>query len=166
MKVLRQSLFIILSQVILHIGLCELYNYICFSAEKPFEDRFTGILYWIVLITMFLGSLVVYYVSGRICKGKGNKKVVMPVLLVGNIIIAIFGIIGVFNDDFLFVYRSLNSSVYLHYTLFLESVKYIAFIGMVVSAMFPIFFFKLGYLKKPRTNNEIKMDTEKETEAK
>jgi len=29
---------------------------------------------------------------------------------------------------------------------------------MIATALFPVFFFKLGYTKKPRTKNEIKVE--------
>ena len=35
---------------------------------------------------------------------------------------------------------------------------YIAVPTMIASSLFPVFFFKIGYVNKPRTNNEIKME--------
>lgn len=157
MKKIRHSFFVVLFLCAVHALLCALYNYTYFSTEFDFNEKFQGVLYWIMLMASFLAGPFVYYVAGRLCKKKGSKKLILVSLLVMNIAVAILGIVSFFSADFLETYRLINAPSYLYYSLFSDSVIYLAVPAMIISSLFPVFFFKIGYVNKPRTNNEIKM---------
>lgn len=158
MKKVRHSFFVILFLGIVHALLCVAYNYTYFSSEFSFEERFQGVLYWIMLMVAFLAGPFFYYVAGRLTKGKGSKKLILVSLLVMNIAVSILGIVSFFSADLLETYRLINAPSYLYYSLFADTVMYIAIPTMIASSLFPVFFFKIGYVNKPRTNNEIKME--------
>jgi hypothetical protein len=75
-----------------------------------------------------------------------------------NIAISILGIVSFFSPPLLETYCLINAPSYLYYSLFADAVIYIAIPAMIISSFFPVFFFKIGYVNKPRTNNEIKME--------
>lgn len=158
MKKIRHSFFVVLFLCAVHALLCVLYNYTYFSTEFDFNEKFQGILYWVMLMASFLAGPFVYYVAGRLCKNKGSKKLILVSLLVMNIAVAISGIVSFFSADLLETYRLINAPSYLYYSLFADSVMYLAIPAMIISSLFPVFFFKIGYVNKPRTNNEIKME--------
>ena len=158
MKKIRHSLFVVVFLCAVHALLCVAYNYTYFSTEFHFNERFQGVLYWVMLMVAFLAGPFVYYVAGRLCKKRGSKKLILSSLLVMNIAVAILGIVSFFSGDLLETYRLINAPSYLYYSLFAEGVMYLAVPAMVISSLFPVFFFKIGYVNKPRTNNEIKME--------
>ena len=158
MKKIRHSFFVVLFLCAVHALLCAIYNYTYFSAEFNFSEKFQGILYWVMLMAAFLAGPFLYYVAGRLCKGKGSKKLILVSLLVINVAISITGIISFFSPALSETYQLINAPSYLYYSLFADSVMYLAIPAMVISSLFPVFFFKIGYVNKPRTNNEIKMD--------
>ena len=111
-----------------------------------------------MLMVAFLAGPFFYYVAGRLCKGKGSKKLILVSLLVMNVAVSILGIVSFFSPSLLETYRLINAPSYLYYSLFADGVIYLAIPAMIASSLFPVFFFKIGYVNKPRTNNEIKMD--------
>ena len=158
MKKIRHSFFVVLFLGLVHALLCALYNYTYFSTEFNFQEKFQGILYWVMLMVAFLAGPFFYYVAGRLCKGKGSKKLILVSLLVMNVAVSILGIVSFFSPSLLETYRLINAPSYLYYSLFADGVIYLAIPAMIASSLFPVFFFKIGYVNKPRTNNEIKMD--------
>lgn len=158
MKKIRHSFFVVVFLGIVHTLLCVAYNYTYFSTEFNFNERFQGFLYWCMLIAAFLAGPFFYYVAGRLCKGKGSKKLVLVSMLVINIAISIVGIVSFFTPSLLETYCLINAPSYIYYSLFADGVMYLAVPAMVISSLFPVFFFKIGYVNKPRTNNEIKME--------
>lgn len=158
MKKIRHSFFVVLFLCAVHALLCVAYNYTYFSTEFNFQEKFQGILYWVMLMVAFLAGPFVYYVAGRLCKKKGSKKLIFVLLLIMNIAVSVLGIVSFFSPSLLETYRLINAPSYLYYSLFSDGVMYLAVPAMVVSSLFPVFFFKIGYVNKPRTNNEIKME--------
>ena len=158
MKKIRHSFFVVLFLCVVHALLCVVYNYTYFSTEFNFQERFQGVLFWVMLMASFLAGPFCYYVAGRLCKGKGSKKLILVSLLVMNIAVSILGVVSFFLPSLLETYRLINAPSYLYYSLFADAVMYIAVPTMIVSSLFPVFFFKIGYVNKPRTNNEIKME--------
>ncbi len=158
MKKIRHSFFVEVFLGLVHVLLCVAYNYTYFSTEYNFQEKFQGVWYWVMLMVAFLGGPLCYYVAGRICKGKGSKKVILGTLLVINIAITIMGVVSFFSEGVLETYRLVNAPSYLYYSLFADGVMYLAVPAMIISSLFPVFFFKIGYVNKPRTNNEIKME--------
>ncbi len=158
MKKVRHSFFVVLFLGIVHALLCVAYNYTYFSSEFNFEERFQGVLYWAMLMAAFLAGPFFYYVAGRLTKGKGSKKLILGSLLVINVAVSILGIVSFFLPSLLETYCLINAPSYLYYSLFSDSVMYLAIPAMIISSLFPVFFFKIGYVNKPRTNNEIKME--------
>ncbi len=158
MKKIRHSFFVVVFLCAVHALLCVAYNYKYFSTEFNFQEKFQGILYWVMLMVAFLAGPFFYYVAGRLCKGKGSKKLILVSLLVMNIAVSILGIVCFFSPSLLETYRLINAPSYLYYSLFADGVIYLAIPAMIVSSLFPVFFFKIGYVNKPRTNNEIKME--------
>ena len=166
MKKIRHSFFVVVFLCAVHALLCVVYNYTYFSTEFNFQEKFQGIVYWIMLMVAFLAGPFAYYVAGRLCKGKGSKKLILISSLVINIAISVLGIVSFFSPSLLETYGLINAPSYLYYTLFADGVIYIAIPAMIVSSLFPVFFFKIGYVNKPRTNNEIKMEDIKIKEEK
>lgn len=158
MKKIRHSFFVVLFLCAVHALLCVAYNYTYFSSEFSFEEKFQGVLYWGMLMVAFLAGPFFYYVAGRLTKGKGSKKLILGSVLVINIVVSIIGIVSFFSPSLLETYRLINAPSYLYYSLFSDTVMYIAVPTMIISSLFPVFFFKIGYVNKPRTNNEIKME--------
>ena len=158
MKKIRHSFFVVLFFCAIHALLCVAYNYTYFSAELNFEEKFQGVLYWVMLMVAFLAGPFFYYIAGRLCKGKGSKKLILGSILVINVAVSIIGIVSFFSPSLLETYRLINAPSYLYYSLFADAVMYIAIPTMIISSLFPVFFFKIGYVNKPRTNNEIKME--------
>lgn len=158
MKKIRHSFFVVVFLCAVHALLCALYNYTYFSTEFNFEEKFQGVLYWVMLMAAFLAGPFCYYVAGRLCKGKGSKKLILISLLVMNVAVSILGIVSFFSPALLETYRLINAPSYLYYSLFADGVIYLAIPAMIASSLFPVFFFKIGYVNKPRTNNEIKME--------
>ncbi len=158
MRTIRESVFAVMFLVLVHVLLCIVYNYTYFSTEFNFSGRFQGAFYWIMLMATFLAGPFCYYVAGRLCKKKGNKKAVLGTLFVANVVISVIGIVSFLSPSLLETYRLINAPSYLYYSLFSDTVMYVAVPAMIISSLFPVFFFKIGYLNKPRTNNEIKMD--------
>jgi len=158
MKKIRHSFFVVAFLGIVHAILCVAYNYTYFSTEFNFQEKFQGILYWVMLMVAFLAGPFLYYVTGRLCKKKGSKKLILISLLVMNVAVSILGIVSFFSPSLLETYRLINAPSYLYYSLFADAVMYIAIPTMIISSLFPVFFFKIGYVNKPRTNNEIKME--------
>ncbi len=158
MKKIRHSFFVVVFLCAVHALLCVAYNYTYFSTEFDFQEKFQGILYWVMLMVAFLAGPFFYYVAGRLTKGKGSKKLVLGFLLVINVAVSILGIVSFFLPSLPELYRLINAPSYLYYSLFSDSVMYVAVPAMIVSSLFPVFFFKIGYVNKPRTNNEIKME--------
>ncbi len=158
MKKIRHSFLVVVFLGIVHALLCVAYNYTYFSTEFNFEEKFQGVLYWAMLMVAFLAGPFCYYITGRLCKGKGSKKLILISLLVINVAGSVFGIVSFFSPSLLETYRLINAPSYLYYSLFADTVMYIAVPTMIISSLFPVFFFKIGYLNKPRTNNEIKME--------
>ncbi len=158
MKKVRHSFFVVLFLCAVHALLCVAYNYTYFSTEFNFDEKFQGILYWVMLMVAFLAGPFVYFVAGRLCKKKGSKKLIFVLVLVMNIAVTILGIVSFFSADLLETYRLINAPSYLYYSLFSDGVMYLAVPAMIISSLFPVFFFKIGYVNKPRTNNEIKME--------
>ncbi len=158
MKKIRHSFFVVVFLCVVHALLCVVYNYTYFSSEFNFEEKFQGVLYWAMLMVAFLAGPFLYYVTGRLCKKKGSKKLILISLLVMNVAVSILGIISFFSPSLLETYRLINAPSYLYYSLFADTVMYIAIPTMIISSLFPVFFFKIGYVNKPRTNNEIKME--------
>ena len=158
MKKIRHSFFVVLFLGIIHAFLCVAYNYTYFSTEFNFQEKFQGTLYWVMLMVAFLAGPFFYYIAGRLCKGKGSKKLILGSILVINVAVSIIGIVSFFSPSLLETYRLINAPSYLYYSLFADAVMYIAIPTMIISSLFPVFFFKIGYVNKPRTNNEIKME--------
>ena len=158
MKKIRHSFFVVLFLCAVHALLCVVYNYTYFSTEFNFEEKFQGVLYWVMLMAAFLAGPFFYYLAGRLCKGKGSKKLILCSLLLINVIVSVIGIVSFFSSEFLGTYCIINAPSYLYYSLFSDTVMYIAVPTMIISSLFPVFFFKIGYVNKPRTNNEIKME--------
>ncbi len=158
MKKIRHSFFIVVFLGVVHALLCVAYNYTYFSTEFNFQEKFQGVLYWVMLMVAFLAGPFFYYVTGRICKKKGSKKLILGSLLVINVVISIIGVVSFFSPSLLETYRLINAPSYLYYSLFSDTVMYLAVPAMIISSLFPVFFFKIGYVNKPRTNNEIKME--------
>ena len=158
MKKIRHSFFVVVFLCAVHALLCVIYNYTYFSSEFNFDEKFQGVLYWGMLMVAFLAGPFLYYVAGRLTKVKGSKKLILGSLLVMNVAVSILGIVSFFSPSLLETYRLINAPSYLYYSLFADSVMYIAIPTMIISSLFPVFFFKIGYVNKPRTNNEIKME--------
>lgn len=158
MKKIRHSFFVVVFLCAVHALLCVVYNYTYFSPEFNFEEKFQGVLYWGMLMVAFLAGPFLYYVTGRLCKKKGSKKLILISLLVMNVAVSILGIVSFFSPSLLETYRLINAPSYLYYSLFADAVMYIAIPTMIISSLFPVCFFKIGYVNKPRTNNEIKME--------
>ncbi|MGN1316542.1 MAG: hypothetical protein ACI4VW_05695 [Acutalibacteraceae bacterium] len=158
MKKIRQSILTVMFLGIVHSILCVVYNYTYFSPQFKFEERFQGIVYWIVLIGSFLAGPFFYYVTGRLCNGKGSRKGILYALFAINGAITLLGIASFFSPALSGIYCLINAPSYLYFSLFSDTVMYIAVPTMVASSLFPAFFFRIGYLNKPRTNNEIKME--------
>lgn len=158
MKKVRHSFLVVVFLCVVHALLCVAYNYTYFSTEFNFQEKFQGVLYWVMLMTAFLAGPFCYYVAGRLCKKKGSKKLILGTLLVVNIAVSIIGIVSFFSPELLETYCLINAPSYLYYSLFSDTVMYLAVPAMIISSLFPVFFFKIGYVNKPRTNNEIKME--------
>jgi hypothetical protein len=158
MKKSKQTIFSIVLLLIVHILLCDIYNYTYFSDSFDFAGRFTGVVFWAILIGTFLAGPFIYYVAGRLRKNKGDKKLTVALAFFINAVVTVFGVASFFNEQWLDVYRIINAPSFLYYSLFSGSVMYLAVPAMVISSIFPAFFFKIGYLNKPRTNNEISME--------
>lgn len=158
MKVIRQSLASVLFAVLVHIGMCFVYNHTYYSPAFDFENRYNGVFYWIVLISTYLASLLLYYIAGRLRKDKGNKNFVLVTLLLANVVLLIIGMVSLFKPDTAETYQFINGPIYMYFLLVKDATLYITIPVMIATALFPVFFFKLGYTKKPRTNNEIKME--------
>ena len=158
MKKTRQTIFSVLFLVATQTILCVIYNKTYTSVAYDYNGKFTGVLYWAMLMAAFLAAPLLYYIIGRLRKGRGNKKTTIITIFVCNIVVIIIGIIGFFAPDFMGYYRLLNAPSYLYYTLFADSVMYVAVIAMIASGLFPALFFKIGYTKKPRRNNQLDMD--------
>jgi len=158
MKKIRHSFLVVVFLCAVHAILCVIYNYTYFSSEFNFDEKFQGVLYWGMLMVAFIAGPFFYYVAGRLCKKKGSKKLILISLLVMNVAVSILGIVSFFSPSLLETYRLINAPSYLYYSLFADAVMYIAIPTMIISSLFPVFFFKIGYVNKPRTNNEIKME--------
>jgi hypothetical protein len=158
MKKSKQTIFSIVFLLIVHIVLCDIYNFTYFSDSFDFAGKFTGVVYWAILIGTFLAGPFVYYVAGRLRKNKGDKKLTLALAFSINVLVTIFGVASFFNEQWLDFYRIINAPSYLYYSLFSGTVMYVAVPAMIISSIFPAFFFKIGYLNKPRTNNEITME--------
>ena len=148
----------VLAFAVVHVLMCLIYDYTYYSAEFGFSERYTGIVYWALLICAFLAGPFVYYVVGRNRKGRGNKKVVLGTITIMNVLVTVLGIVALFDNSLSESFKLMNSPSYMYYMLFADSVLYISVPALLITSMFPAFFFKLGYTKKPRTNNEIKME--------
>ena len=98
MKKIRHSFFVVVFLCAVHALLCALYNYTYFSTEFHFQEKFQGILYWVMLMVSFLTGPFIYYVAGRLCKKKGSKKLILSSLLVMNIAVTILGIVSFFSE--------------------------------------------------------------------
>ncbi len=158
MKILKQTIFSVVFLIIVHTVLCDIYNYTYFSNSFDFAGKFTGVIYWAILIGTFLAGPFVYYIAGRLRKNKGDKKVTLALIFGANILVTVFGVVSFFNENWLDFYKIINAPSYLYYSLFSGSVVYVAVPAMIISSIFPAFFFKIGYLNKPRTKNEISME--------
>ncbi len=159
MKNIRQSIFSVIVPVVAHAIMCIIYNYTYYSSEFKFSERFSGVLYWVMLITAFLAGPFFYYIAGRIRKDKGDKKVVLITLFVLNGVFAVVGVAAMLVPSLAEnTYRIFNAPSYMYYLLFKDAVLYISIPAMIITAFFPAFFYKLGFTKKPRTNNEIKVE--------
>lgn len=165
MKAIRQSAISVIFPVIVHAIMCAVYNMTYYSTDFNFNSRFTGVLYWVLLICAFLAGPFVYYAAGRFRKGKGNKKAVLIILLALNCVLAVFGIVAMFMPNFADTYRIINAPSYMYYHLFYDSVLYLSIPAMLITSLFPVFFFKLGYTKKPRTENGVKMNEKNKTDG-
>lgn len=165
MRLIRQtvvSLFVFFS---VQAFLCIIYTHTYTSVNYDFNGRFHGIVYWVMLMIAFLAGPVCYYVAGLLRKDKGNKKVTLGIAFVSNAVVAVMGIAAFFVPWFLDIYRLVNAPSYLYYSLFSDSVMYIAVPAMIASSLFPVLFFKLGFTKKPRRNNQLEMDEVKNIES-
>ena len=159
MKNIRQSVFSVIIPIIAHGIMCVIYNYTYYSSEFKFTERFSGVLYWVMLITAFLAGPFFYYVVGRLRKDKGNKKAVLITLLALNGVLLVVGVTAMLVPSLAEnTYRIFNAPSYMYYLLFKDTVLYISIPAMIITSLFPVFFYKLGYTKKPRTNNEIKVE--------
>lgn len=158
MKAVRQSVISVVFPVIVHALLCAVYNVTYYSPDFDFSGRFTGVLYWVLLICAFLAGPFFYYAAGRLRKDKGNKKAVLITLLTLNCALAVLGIVAMFVPTLADTYRVINAPSYMYYHLFYDAVWYLSVPAMLITALFPVFFFKLGYTKKPRTENGVKME--------
>ncbi len=158
MKKSKQTIFSIVFLLIVHAILCDIYIYTYFSNSFDFAGRFTGVVYWAILIGTFLAGPFIYYIAGRLRKNKGDKKLTLALVFSINALVTIFGVASFFNEQWLDFYRIINAPSYLYYSLFSGTVMYVAVPAMVISSVFPAFFFRIGYLNKPRTNNEITME--------
>lgn len=159
MKNIRQSIVSVLFPVVFHAIMCVIYNYTYYSSEFNFSERFNGVLYWVMLISAFLAGPFFYYVAGRLRKDKGEKRYVLFTLLGLNLVLTVAGVVAMFAPEFAEnSYRIFNAPSYMYYLLFKDTVFYISIPAMLITSLFPVFFFKLGFTKKPRTNNEIKLE--------
>ncbi len=158
MKKIRQTVTSVLFLAVIQTVLCVVYNKTYTSVEYDYDGRFTGVLYWAMLMLAFLAAPLLYYIIGRLRKERGDKKATLITAFACNIIIVVIGIIGFFVPEAMANYRLLNAPSYLYYSLFSDSVMYVAVIAMVASGLFPTLFFKMGFTKKPRRNNQLNMD--------
>lgn len=165
MKAVRQSAISVVFPLIVHAIMCAVYNMTYYSPDFDFNGRFTGVLYWVLLICAFLAGPFWYYAAGRLRKGKGNKKAVLIILFVINCALAVFGTVAMFMPEFADTYRIINAPSYMYYHLFYDAVWYLSIPAMLITSLFPVFFFKLGYTKKPRTENGVKMNEKNKTDG-
>ena len=92
MKKSKQTIFSIVFLLIVHTVLCDIYNYTYFSNEFDFAGKFTGVVYWAILIGTFLAGPFIYYIAGRLRKNKGDKKLTVKLVFIINILAHIYPI--------------------------------------------------------------------------
>lgn len=155
MKNALYNIFSVLFLLAVHALLCAVY---CLTYYNGVADGFDGFKYYALLISFFLASPVLYYISGRLFSKKANKKfyIITTWIIFGAI--SVFAVVALFMPQYLEAYSVINAPSYMYYLLFEDSVKYIAVPAMAVSAFFPALFSRMGIVKKPRTNNEIKVE--------
>lgn len=153
----RGTAFAVLFLIFVHAILCVIYHYTYFSESFGFGERFRGTFYYVALVIAFLLGPFVYYVVGRIFKGRGIVR--SYTIAVWSIfgVVALFGVISLFVPTLQPYYAMINAPSYLYYGLFNGSVTYITVPAMIMSAVFPALFSRMGFVKKPRTNNEVKV---------
>ena len=153
-KTLKYNILAFIVTAGVHTALCGIYN------MTYYKDGFNPgrLPYWPLLITFFLASPLCYYSCGRLFNGKASKIFYQVMIWASFGIMAVFGVITVISPEFAGFYRIINAPSYMYYTLFYDSVFYIQIPVMVVASLFPAIFLRMGYLKRPRENNEIKME--------
>ena len=149
-----------------HAALCVIYRLTYFSEGFGFDKRFHGPLYYVALVIAFLLGPFIYYVVGRLFNGRGSVKAYTVTVWTIFGFAAVFGVFCLFVPSFMNTYATLNAPSYLYYGLFNGSVMYITVPAMIISAVFPALFSRMGFVKKPRTNNEIKMEEPDDEEKK
>lgn len=163
-KEYKQNILSVLVIGIVHTALCVLYNFTFYNEELMFPGRFTGFPYYALLMAYFLFAPLCYYIAGRAFHNKASKKFYLGMTW------SVFGVFGLFGAVSMFIpsvasfYRCINAPSFMYYQLFSDSVFYISVPAMLVSAVFPALFSRMGFLKKERQNNEIKKDDSKAQE--
>ncbi len=148
--------------VAVHAVLCIIYNNTYYNEALNFPGRFTGFTYYAFLMMFFLAAPLCYYITGRVFNGKADKKFYLCFILSVFGVFAVLGIVSLFVPEVAAFYRYINAPSYMYYQLFSDSVFYISIPAMCVSALFPAMFSRMGFVKKGRQNNEIKMDEKDE----
>ena len=153
-KNIKYNILSFIVTALVHIALCGIYN------MTYYNDGFNPVKipYYPLLITFFLASPLCYYICGRLFNGKADKIFYQFMIWIAFGIMAVFGVITVVLPEFAQVYRIINAPSYMYYTLFYDSVFYIQIPVMLIASLFPAIFLRMGYLKRPRENNEIKME--------
>lgn len=154
MKTVLYNILSVLFLLAVHALLCAVY---CLTYYNGVAESYNGFKYYALLISFFLASPVLYYLSGRLFSKKANKRfyVITTWIIFGAV--AVFAVVALFSPQYLKAYSVINAPSYMYYLLFADSVKYIAVPAMAISAFFPALFSRMGIVKKPRTNNEIKV---------
>lgn len=158
MKKIRQTVVSVLTLFAVQAVLCVIYCHTYTSVAYNFNGRFHGVVYWIMLMIAFLAGPVSYYLTGLLRKDTGSKRATLIIVFICNIAVTVSGIVAFFNPTIRDIYSLINAPSYLYYSLFSGSVMYVAVPAMIASSLFPVFFFNLGFTKKPRQNNQLDMD--------
>ena len=160
-KTVKNNILSFIITAAVHIALCGIYN------MTYYKDGFNPgkLPYWPLLIIFFLASPLCYYICGRLFNGKAGKLFYQLMIWISFGTMAVFGIVTVISPEFASLYRLINAPSYMYYTLFNDSVFYIQVPVMVVASLFPAIFLRMGFLKRPRENNEIRMDDKKKDDA-
>ncbi len=149
------NVFSVIFLLLVHTCLCLLYKATYYSGKL---DVYSGFRYYLLLMILFLGAPLVYWICGRLFSKKVDKKIYSISVYAVFGFVAVFSVISLFVPDCAEIYKALNAPSYMYYLLFEDSVKYISVPAMAISSLFPAVFSRIGCMKRERTNNEITME--------